>query len=258
MLRALARGGAHGGDTVETSRVARIAGVLGFVALALFAVGPAAVQLDLVDGFVGFRVFGLGVLLGLLALLLGVLGLVFTRASAYRAGRRQAWIGAGLGALILGITLAAAGQGGGGPAINDITTNPDDPPRFVSDPWGHGRDMAYPADFAAQQRGGYPDLAPIVVDLAPGDTHEHLIRLFERNGWTITRNDPVALTLEGTDTSKLFRFVDDIAVRVRAQGAGSVVDVRSKSRVGRGDLGANAKRIRKLRDQLKTASVSVP
>jgi uncharacterized protein (DUF1499 family) len=45
---------------------------------------------------------------------------------------------------------------------------------------------------------------------------------------------------------------------VRPDGAGSVVDVRSKSRVGRGDLGANAKRIRKLRDQLKTASVTVP
>jgi uncharacterized protein (DUF1499 family) len=243
---------------VETSRVARIAGVLGVVALALFVVGPVAVQLSAVDGFVGFRIFGLGVLLGLLAFLLGVLGLVFTRASAYRAGRRHAWIGTGLGALILGITLAVGSQGGGGPAINDITTNPDDPPAFAADPWGQGRDMAYPADFAPQQRAGYPDLAPIVLQLAPGDAHDHVVRLFEQNGWTITRNDPVALTLEATDTTPLFRFVDDISVRVRPDGAGSVVDVRSKSRVGRGDLGANAKRIRKLRDQLKTASVTVP
>ena len=238
---------------METSRIARIAGFVGLTALAFFALGPAAVQLAGVDGFIGFRIFGLGVLLGLLAFVLGALGLYFTRPAAYRGGRRHAWIGAGCGALILGITLAAAGQGGGGPAINDITTDPEDPPAFASDPSGEGRDMGYPAGFLEQQRAGYPDLAPIVVAMPPGKAHDTVIQLFEQNGWQITRNDPVSLTLEATDTTRLFHFVDDIAVRVRPQDAGAVVDMRSKSRVGRGDLGANAKRIRKLRDQLSAA-----
>jgi uncharacterized protein (DUF1499 family) len=239
---------------METSRVARTARFLGFAALTLFVLGPASIQLLGVDGFVGFRIFGLGVLLGLLAFLLGVLGLFLTRSAAYRAGRRQAWIGAGIGALILGVTLAAAGKGGGGPAINDITTNLDDPPAFRHDPSGEKRDMGYPADFVALQRAGYPDLAPIELAMSPGAAHEKVIELFERNGWQITHNDPVSLTLEATDTTKLFHFVDDITVRVRPQGAGAVVDMRSKSRVGKGDLGANAKRIRQLRDQLKSSS----
>ncbi|MBW2399988.1 MAG: DUF1499 domain-containing protein, partial [Deltaproteobacteria bacterium] len=44
--------------------------------------------------------------------------------------------------------------------------------------------------------------------------------------------------------------VDDIVVRVRRDGADSIVDVRSKSRDGRGDMGANAARIRLFRDEL--------
>jgi uncharacterized protein (DUF1499 family) len=238
---------------METSRVARTAGFLGYIALALFAAGPLAVQLFDIDGFVGFRIFGLGLVLGLLAFLLGVLGLVFTRSSAYRGGRRQAWLGAGIGALILGVALVAVAQSGGGPAINDITTNLEDPPAFAFDPAGEGRDMAYPPDFVEQQRAGYPDLAPIALPIPPGAAHERVIHVFEQNDWRITRNDPVALTIEGSDTTPLFHFVDDIAVRVRPDGSGSVVDVRSKSRVGRGDMGANAKRIRKLRDELTAA-----
>ncbi len=59
--------------------------------------------------------------------------------------------------------------------------------------------------------------------------------------------------IEATDTSRMFRFVDDIAVRIRPDGTGSRVDVRSKSREGKGDLGVNAARIRRLRDALGIA-----
>ena len=52
----------------------------------------------------------------------------------------------------------------------------------------------------------------------------------------------------GVDTSNAHFFVDDIVVRIRARDGGSVLDVRSKSRVGKGDVGANAARIRALRD----------
>ena len=55
---------------------------------------------------------------------------------------------------------------------------------------------------------------------------------------------------EALATTRVFRFVDDVAVRVRRGGGGSVIDVRSTSRVGRSDLGANAARIRAFRDVL--------
>jgi uncharacterized protein (DUF1499 family) len=235
---------------VQTSRVARLAGNLGVAALVLFLLGPAGIQLGILEPFTGFRMFLMGALMGLASLGLGLLGLFFTRPAAYRAGRAHAAVGAVLGALITAVTMGGARGGAGVPAINDITTNPADPPAFSSDPWNHGRDMAYPGDFAEIQRAGYPDLAPIVVAMPPAEALARVSSLFQSYGWTVTQTDPVSNTLVGTDTSRLFKFVDDIVVRVRPQDGGSVVDVRSKSRVGRGDMGANAARIRKLREGL--------
>jgi len=60
--------------------------------------------------------------------------------------------------------------------------------------------------------------------------------------------------IEARATSKLFRFVDDVAIRIRSKDGGSVVDIRSKSRVGQGDLGANANRIRAIAAELAAAS----
>ena len=235
---------------MQTSRVARLAGNLGVAALVLFAAGPLGVQLGLLEPFVGFRTFLMGALMGLASLGLGVLGLFFTRPAAYRVGRGRAALGAALGALITAVTMAGARSGAGVPAINDITTDPGDPPAFASDPWDHGRDMAYPPEFAEIQRAGYPDLAPIAVPLPPPEALARVAELFASYGWTVAQTDPVSNTLVGSDTSPLFHFVDDIVVRVRPAGSGSVVDVRSKSRVGRGDMGANAARIRKLREGL--------
>lgn len=243
---------------MQTSRIARLAGSLGIVAVVLFVGAPAGIQIGLLESFLGFRIFLLGALLGLVALLCGLLGLFFTRASARRAGRGRAALGAVLGALVVAAIAFMGRQGRGVPPINDITTNPDDPPVFVialEDPANRDRDMGYPgASFAAQQRAGYPDLAPIAVALPPAEAFERTSALFERFGWHITRSDPQSGALEATDTSRLFHFVDDIVVRVRPQDGGSVVDVRSKSRVGRGDLGANAARIRRLRAGLGGAA----
>jgi len=57
--------------------------------------------------------------------------------------------------------------------------------------------------------------------------------------------------IEANTTSMLYGFTDDVVVRVVADGAGSKVDVRSKSRVGRSDLGQNAKRIRAFLRELQ-------
>mgnify|MGYP000510025812 CR=1 FL=1 len=72
----------------------------------------------------------------------------------------------------------------------------------------------------------------------------------ERLGWVVAAEDPTTGHLEATDTTRFFRFVDDVVVRVRPDGSGSIVDIRSKSRDGRGDLGANAARIRALQGSL--------
>jgi uncharacterized protein (DUF1499 family) len=63
-------------------------------------------------------------------------------------------------------------------------------------------------------------------------------------GWEVASAAPEALRIEATDSTLLFGFKDDVVVRITPQGSGSVVDVRSLSRIGGSDLGTNAKRVR--------------
>ena len=50
--------------------------------------------------------------------------------------------------------------------------------------------------------------------------------------------------IEASDTTFWFGFIDDVVIRIEPDGNGSTLDIRSKSRVGRSDVGANAARIR--------------
>jgi uncharacterized protein (DUF1499 family) len=238
------------------SRVATISLVLGVVGAAAFAAGPALAQLEAASALTAFRVFGIGLLLGLLALLFGAIGLWRTRPVTGRRGRGPALVGTALGLLPVAVVAAVVGSAGRAPAINDITTNPDDPPRFraaQTDDANTGRDLSYPGEaFARAQRSGYPDLAPIRVAGAPDEVYRRCLTVAQDLGWELTVEDPATGVFEAIDVTSIFRFVDDIAVRVRAAGDGTVVDVRSKSRDGKGDLGANATRIRAFRDAIRS------
>ena len=237
----------------QPSRIATLASHFGAFGLLALVVGPLAIQIGALSPFLGFRLFLLGGLCGLFALVLGAIGLWRTREITGRAGRGRALRGSLFGAAILALIAGTAGSARGLPAINDITTNPDDPPAFVHAgqlPGNEGRDLSYPAGFAQKQRAGYPKLAPIRLEASLPDAFQQSVRAAEALGWMITHRDPEGGALEATETSRIFRFVDDIVVRLRADGTATVIDVRSKSRVGRGDMGANAKRIEAFRKQL--------
>jgi uncharacterized protein (DUF1499 family) len=236
------------------SRVAGAAGWSAATAVALSVLGPAAVHLGLAAPLAGFQLFQLGMLAGLVAVLLGLAGLWATRSSAGRSGRGSAAAGVLIGALAVGGPIAIASRAAGLPLINDITTDPGDPPVFVAAlriDANHGRDLSYPGDSAAsEQRAAYPDLAPIRLARPPQQAFEDARGVAVALGWEITAEDSAAGTIEAYDTSRVFEFVDDVVIRVRPDGSGSVVDVRSKSRDGRGDLGVNAARIRAFRSGL--------
>ena len=63
-------------------------------------------------------------------------------------------------------------------------------------------------------------------------------------GWDIVAVVPSEGRVEATDTTWYFGFKDDVVVRVNPESTGSRVDVRSESRVGGGDAGTNARRVR--------------
>lgn len=143
------------------------------------------------------------------------------------------------------------------PPIHDITTSFEDPPAFVAAlqaPANRGRDLSYPdggEDVPARQREAYPEIAPVQVDMAPIEALQRSLTVARELGWEVVDVDATERRLEATATSGFFRFVDDIVVRVRADGDGSRIDLRSTSRVGRSDLGANAARIRAFADRLR-------
>jgi uncharacterized protein (DUF1499 family) len=235
------------------SRLARVGLWLGLLSLLTLAAGPVLAHLAWVRPFSGFRIFLLGLLLGVVVLLLGALALFATRSGAARADRARAWSAFSCGAVASLLLIGLAGGGRGLPLINDITTSPDDPPPYQTAPTlpeNRGRDFVYPAGNAALERAAYPDLAPLELALPPAEAFARALRAAQALGWQVTRSDPEAGALEATSTSRIFRFVDDVVVRVRADGAGARIDVRSKSRDGTGDLGANAARIRAFRARL--------
>jgi uncharacterized protein (DUF1499 family) len=204
-------------------------------------VGTGLAWLRLVPSLVGFGLFALGGLVCLGASIGVIIGLL--RGRGLRPGGVVALAGAAL-------LLVAARPGFGVPRINDFTTDLADPPAFTHAATlgpNVGRSLAYPAAFAAEQRACCADLHPAQLAAAPAEAFPRVRDTAARMpSWTLTASDPAAGVIEAVATSTVFGFQDDIVIRVRpaATGPGSIVDVRSKSRDGKGDLGVNANRIR--------------
>ena len=134
------------------------------------------------------------------------------------------------------------------PPIHDITTDTQDPPPFVEilPLRANAKNSAeYGGDsVAALQRKGYPDLAPATFPQPVGEMFSRARAAVGTMGWELVAADSASGRLEATATTKWFGFKDDVVVRVRPEGTGSRVDVRSVSRVGGSDVGTNAARIR--------------
>lgn len=138
-------------------------------------------------------------------------------------------------------------QGGRVPPIHDITTDVDDPPVFEAARALRGADsnpLSVKPEVIAQQLEAYPDLATLRRSGSFESTYNRALTTARAMGWDVTREDPTGGYIEAVATTALMNFRDDIVIRVRTNEEGSLVDLRSVSRVGRSDLGANAKRIR--------------
>jgi len=210
------------------------------IALVLFVGGPLLGHVQLVSAFTGFKIFGLGGLLSLVAL-------VFSIVHGFRVGFGAAARPLIMAAVPTAVFVLAAMGGGKVPRINDITTDTEHPPQFVNAGTlaaNRGRDMAYPPEFVTEQRNGYPNLQPLALPIPPDDAFKRVeTAARQMSTWEVTRVDPTARALEGFDTTYLFRFQDDFVIEVHPVGVGSIVQMRSKPRVGKGDVGANAARI---------------
>ena len=132
--------------------------------------------------------------------------------------------------------------------INDVSTDVEAPPPLDGRDGTAGGGPQMTDARRAKSRKAYPELlGGLLLPLSPKDA----LTLAETQaraqpGWTIRRLAPADGVLTAVAVTRLLRFHDDITIRVRASGSGSRLDVRSRSRVGRDDLGANAGRIRRF------------
>jgi uncharacterized protein (DUF1499 family) len=185
---------------------------------------------------------------GVAVLALGLLWL-----GGARRGRALAAAAIAINVLVAAPPLYLYAQAQSLPNIHDISTDTQDPPAFVAVlPLRQGarNPVDYRPETAAQQRLGYPDIAPLVLDVPPAQAFERAERTARAMGWQIVATVPEALRIEATDTTLLFGFKDDVVIRIRPSGQGSVVDVRSLSRIGGSDIGTNARRVRRFLDRL--------
>jgi uncharacterized protein (DUF1499 family) len=239
--------------------VAVLALGLALLALLLLAVGPLGWR----AGWWHYRL-ALGTLfpwggycgLAAAALALVAIGLGW-RANSGRS------IALGISALIVGGAVAYVPwhydqMRGRFATVNDITTDIVNPPEFVSAvavrKAAGANSTDYDRKFVEVQRGAYPDIAPVTLDMPPADAFARALAAAQRRDWTIVATDPAAGRIEALQRSRWFGFTDDIIVRVAPAGIGSRVDVRSSARMGRGDFGVNAARVRAYIKELREGS----
>ena len=219
--------------------------------------------------------FGLGVLtrkVGPAALLMtGVFGLI-SLLLAIIFQPRKGFVTAGLA-----LVIAVAGFGKLGataskvaklPYIHDVTTNTQDVPTFSnailearkntkgvnSVDYAGKRDSRDNELVSVLQTQDYSDIRPLILSEDPKVIFGKAEAIASGFGWDIVTRDVEGGIIEATDTTFWYGFKDDIVMRLRgSEGGGTIIDVRSLSRVGQSDLGKNAARIRAFLEKLKEA-----
>lgn len=195
-------------------------------------------------------------------LALGLSLLAFVR--IWQSGHRG--VGKAAGAFVLCILLLApAGYAGFRlatlPVLADVSTDIDDPPSFSrSGAALTARKGRVPPDVPAErrreQRKAYPKAVPIVLELPAEQAFDIARRAALALGWQVIETmrpggRSGAGRVEAVAQGRILRFSEDITIRIRPRADGSRIDIRSASRLGAHDLGANAARIAAFAEEVE-------
>ena len=236
------QGGAVAADNYN--RLSKAVLIVGLVGLALLPLGALGAKYGLWDFGRGFQLLYTGTFVSAAVAVLGIALLAF----ALSAGRKDAALPACIGVAAAIVALAVTGwqyRLTSMPVLNDVTTDLADPPAFAALELRGGEPLTYdPAKSETQQRG-YPHIETVRSAFTPELALERAVAVARQTGWDVVASGPRGndLTVEAVATTFWFGFIDDVVVRIRPDGSGALVDIRSASRVGRADLGANASRI---------------
>jgi hypothetical protein len=233
--------------------LAVIAFFVAVTALVLVGMAGPLFRFGVLPLVAAFAVLGVGALLGIAAATVGL------SVAGAALGRGQPLPQAAAGTVVIGLiafafpfsrVFAAATR----PPIHDISTDVNDPPAFTALlrlRQHAANSLEFSDAAAAQQRRAYPDITSVRTPGPADVVFARALRAARGEGWEVVDADQREGRIEATDTTRWFGFKDDIVVRLTPEGAHTRVDVRSVSRVGRGDLGMNAARIRRYLARLR-------
>jgi uncharacterized protein (DUF1499 family) len=235
--------------------------------VAIFALPVAALAIIVersgwLEMFPVLVTFGASLALAALAILLALAALAVIWVDG-RAGAGQAFAAILIGVLMLAYPAWLGVKAYRLPAIYDITTDPYDPPRFEAVARVRSREanpVAYPGLQTYQrQRAAYPDVEPLSAQVAPRAAFDSILAIVKKRNWRIVdEREPIPGRREGrieaVALSPIMGFRDDVVIRIRPDGSGSRIDVRSSSRYWQHDFGANAARVTSLLEDIDEAT----
>lgn len=235
-------------------RLSSAAAAVAAAAVLLLALSGPAYRLG-VSLPVAFSLLRWGAYIALVSVALAVVATVLASRRGHRLATAVGVLALAIGAVTFGIPSSWQQRAQSAPPIHDITTDLENPPAFgaiVSLRGEAANTLERSPDLAVQQRRGYPDLEPITLSVPPDAAFESALAVAQDSGWEIVLADRSTGRIEATDRTRWFGFEDDVVVRLTPWGTGTRVDVRSVSRVGRSDVGTNARRIRRFLDELSS------
>lgn len=229
----------------------KIVSLASIVAILLVVLPGPLYKFGLLELSPAFAAIRYGVYVAIAAVVLLIAQLMFMRSSVN-------WLLAGMSAVFafvaIAMPLSIMSKAKSVPPIHDISTDVVTPPEFNKIAKLRA-DAPNPVDYAgaetaAQQLKAYPELST----LRYRENSKHVFRVakdaVETLSWELVSYDVEQGIIEATDTTTWFGFKDDVVIRVSAKGDMSELDIRSKSRVGKSDLGKNAERINHFIDEI--------
>jgi uncharacterized protein (DUF1499 family) len=238
-------------EEVKTSTRALL--VSAVVLLIILVTGPLGYKFSIVPLEPSLVSLLIAVAGGALVFLIVLVYLVIAMRSGLGRNRNLVIVSMILGLVPVGIMGPQMAAAGDVPPIHDITTDTANPPEFVAivslrkdapNGYEYGVSEAWPAEkLGAATMEAYSGLQPIESGLSVAEAVDRTEAVLQAMGLKIVAVDKAAGLVEATATTFWFGFKDDMVVRIVGDGEGSRIDLRSMSRVGQSDVGANAARI---------------
>ena len=237
---------------IDLSNTVLFAAVICLLIAALMVFGSSIGLWEPIVGFGASRSYNN--ILGYIAIVSATISLAFNLYGKQFKSAVKSLVALVLGLMILGPAIAnIINEPTRYPPIHDITTDTQTPPQFVfltDERPGSKNTLVYGGEEVAQQQlKAFPNIKSLTSNLSAGQAYDKAIAIANSMGWQIVAKNSDLYTIEATARTTFFNFADDVVIRVSPEESGSRIDIRSVSRIGRGDRGVNAKRITEFTKQ---------